>query len=121
MIPDRNDEQLLDRMVDALRAQPIPKGPPDEVRQRVLALGESNLPETSVNAPSHWTWLADWIGTATAAAALLAVVDLSWWMYVNSTKPVGWFRDRSTDTWHVMYDNTRVEIHSRSAELHKDA
>ena len=120
MIPDQNDKQLLDRMVDALRAQPIPEGPPDDVRQRVLALGESRLRQTSV-APSRWEWLADWIGTAAVVAALMAAVDLSWWRYVNAAQPVGWFRDRATGTWQVMYDNTRVEIHRPSAEIGKDA
>jgi hypothetical protein len=120
MIPDRNDEQLLDRIVDALREQPIPKGPPDDVRQRVVALGEGRSQPTSVGAPSHWTWLADWIGTVAVVTVLLAVLDFAWWRYVNATKPVGWFRDRATDTWHVMYDNTRVEIQRPSAER-KDA
>jgi hypothetical protein len=87
----------------------------------VVALGEGNTRETSIGAPSHSTWLGDWIVTAAAAAALLAVLDLGWWMYVNSTTPVGWFRDRSTDAWHVLYDNTRVEFHRPSAEIRKDA
>ena len=120
MIPDENGERLLERMVDALRAQPIPAAPPDDVHQRVLALGEGASRQPAVVAASYRAWLADWIGTAAVAAALLAAVDLGWWIGVNMTTPVGWFRDPATDTWRVLYDNTRVEMRSPPAAIRKD-
>jgi hypothetical protein len=74
-----------------------------------------------VGRPSRRAWLADWIGAAAVVAVFVAPFDLGWWMYVNSTKPVGWFREPATDTWHVMYDNTRVELCRPPAKIRKDA
>jgi hypothetical protein len=120
-MPHPNDERLLERTVDALLSQPVPEGPPDDVRHRVLSLGEGASRQTAVGAPSQRSWLADWIGAAAGVAALLAVLDLGWWMYVNATTPVGWFREPATDTWHVMYDNTGVELRIPPAEINNGA
>ena len=38
MIPDRNDDTMLDPIIDAILAQSVPDGPPDELRRQVLAL-----------------------------------------------------------------------------------
>jgi hypothetical protein len=121
MIPDQDGERLLECMIEALRAQPIPAGPPDDVHQRVVALGEVASRQTALGPPSYRAWLTDWIGIAAVAAALLAAVDLGWWIGVNATTPVGWFRDPATDTWRVLYDNTRVEMRSPPAAIRKDA
>jgi hypothetical protein len=122
MTPDQNDEPLLESMVDALLAQPIPAGPPDEVHRRLLALDESASRQTALDSPSYRAaWLADWVGTAAVVAVLLASLDFGWWVYVNATTPVGWFHDPATETWHVLYDNTRVEIRRPPAAIHKDA
>ena len=109
MVPDRNDDTFLDRIIDAILAQSVPDGPPDELRRQLLALEENTSRAMGGSGSSIPPFLAGWVGMAAIAAALLVAFDLGWWAYVNAATPVAWFRDARTETWHTLYDSTRVK------------
>ena len=117
MTPDRNDELFLNHIVDSILKQPIPDGPPEEARCRVLAIGDAVRQPVPSRGTSDRSFLSGWIHVAAIAATLLAALDLAWCTYVNKATPVGWFRNADTDTWRVMYDNMRVEIRQPPAKI----
>lgn len=110
MTHDREDDGLLDRLIGQILEQPLPEGPPEEVRRRVRMLGQP-VPRAAPSSQSPGRpSMAAWLRTAAAAASLLVVIDLCWWRYVNAARPVCWFRAVNSDTWLVMYENTYVEV-----------
>ena len=113
MTPDREDDGLLDRLISQILEQPFPEDPPAEVRRRMVALGQLGPQPGRPN--SFFAWLR----TAVAAASLLLVTDLCWLLYVNSARPVCWYRAANSETWLVMYENARVETSSPPMDLHK--
>ena len=117
MTPERDDELFLDHIIDSILKQPIPNGPPEEARSRVLAIGDAVPHPVPSRVTSDRSFFADWVRMAAIAATCLAAFDLAWCTYVNKTTPVGWFRNADTDTWRVMYDNMRVEIGQPPANI----
>ena len=113
MAGERMDDEFLDRIIDSLVEQPISSGPPDEVRRRILALGEA----AALPAPNGRSVFSDWMRMAAIAATLLIVVDVGWCAYIYRATPVSWFREADSDRWHVMYDNMRVELRQPPAEI----
>jgi hypothetical protein len=109
----RDDDEFLDGIIDSILEQQISGGPPDEVRRRILALGD-NVPTPALRGRSV---LADLSRMAAIAAMLLVSFDIAWWAYIDMATPVSWFRDADTDTWRVMYDNMRIEISRPPAEI----
>jgi hypothetical protein len=118
MMPDRNDDPFLDRIIDAILAQSVPDSPPDELRRQVLALEDNTSQPMGVSRSSIPPFLVDWVGMTAIAAALLVAFDLGWWAYVNAATPVAWFCDARTETWHTLYDTTRIKTGQPPTAIH---
>jgi hypothetical protein len=104
------DDDLLDRLIRAMVEKPIPNAPPENVRLRVLALGDRASPSAPTSRRSTDFFITHWVRVAAIAAALLFAIDLGWWHLVHTRKPVCWYHNPETGIWHVMYADTRVEI-----------
>src|SRR6185295_19961674 len=106
----QHNDELLDRMIAAALERPIPEAPPDDIRQRVLALADramSTIPKTNLAVRSH---AGEYGRLAMSAIAVLVAVDLGWWLAVESATPVCWFRPTDEQTWRIMFDNSRVTV-----------
>src|SRR5690349_1837204 len=98
----QHNDELLDRMIAAALERPIPEAPPDDIRQRVLALADHAMPTTRTKSFAARSLAAECVRLAMSAVVVLVAVDLGWWIAVESATPVCWFRPANGQAWRVM-------------------
>jgi outer membrane lipoprotein-sorting protein len=88
--PDHNNDDLLDRVIEAFRNEPVPEGPPSDLAAETVELLSSAGPRWTTNPPQQRRarMLRIARNTGLGAAAVILVTLLGWLVAINTTSSI---------------------------------